>query len=156
MSALRCEPATRSSGRYSAAPRNWTITGATFGRAAAQPVVGDARLSRLRRLPANWDGRGAPAPSPLAIDTCERLLAAFERSQVQALVTGGVETEPSVEGGVALTMRRGDRGAHIELCNNGEAFLVLMQPGTQSRVEPVTPEDREFARTLEAVRAHLG
>jgi len=79
--------------------------------------LGEARREarKLRRLPADWNGHDAPAPSKVACDLADRVLCAFSYKDIPR-----PRIAPSVEGGVGISFEQADRYAFIECYNDGE------------------------------------
>jgi len=81
------------------------------------------QLSSLRRLPAGWDSYSAPAPNARAIDAAERALTVLRlvNAKPSAVL-------PSADGGVGICFFKEHHYAHIELSNDGDAWVVMYGP----------------------------
>ncbi len=105
--------------------------------AALAPVPSSVlRVWELARLPAGWDGRDAPPPSPIACEFARRFaMTASVNHTPPARVVG------DVEGGIALywfgaeTLVGGShrRVASISVGNDGEVAVVLEDRSVDTR-----------------------
>lgn len=83
-------------------------------------------LRQLSELPDDWDGDGAPTPSPLAITTAEgicsttRGLVGIQSICADAIGGVAIELEPLRKNGNGPS-----RSASVEVRNHGSVLLVL-------------------------------
>lgn len=109
------------------------------------------RLSRLSELSDGWDSYQAPRPSTLACSHAGEALKLLAR---------GVGTPPqrlaaSVEGGVAISWRRGPRDADIEFFNDGEIFAATSGDTGEPHIWQVVADEDDLASALETIREFL-
>jgi hypothetical protein len=106
------------------------------------------KLESFRHLSAGWDSYEAEPPNETAIDWAGRTLDILCQMGFAA-----DRIAPSVEGGVAISWRRGRKNANIECFNTGE-FLAATSDGTGNpHVRELSGED--LAQEMEAIRAYI-
>lgn len=107
-------------------------------------------LGRIRQLSDDWDTYGAPAPSQLAQTLAESAIdVSFEIGLTPTAVV------PSVEGGVALCFRSGDRYAHIEFFNDEEVLGLTAAPDQETHTWPIANDERAVQDALLELDAFL-
>ena len=101
------------------------------------------RLAQLGRLKANWDGYEAESPKPVAIDTARNALAELAEIDLPPSV------DPSVEGGICISFRKGLKYADIECFNSGVILAAVSRGKGDSRVWRISEDDiSQASRTI--------
>ncbi len=96
-------------------------------------------LARLRCIEDDWDGNGAPVPNETAITNAERVVESileFERDPDRVVQT--------VEGGVEVYLKRGNRYGSIECLNNGAIVAGASDRRGLVQTWPSVSDDREI------------
>ena len=104
-----------------------------------------ARLDSFGRLVPGWDSYQAPPPNARA-----RFNAAAALDDLSSMDFPPHRVAPSVEGGIALSWRKGDRDANIEFFNTGEVLTEMRDVDGMPIIEDVGSEDLRAA--LERIR----
>jgi hypothetical protein len=86
-------------------------------------------LARMGALRMDWDSYGAEAPSNSAIEVSRSVLKILAESEFEP-----ASIDPSAEGGVCLSFRRGDRYGDIECFNSGAILAVTSTGGDETNV----------------------
>lgn len=101
-------------------------------------------LDDLSNLPEDWDGQGAPAPQPNAIEFADRMLAEDDKFGLEP-----VSTLPSAVGGVGITYVSGTREVFVETRNNGRIYSIRSDRGRQPEFSQVDPANiNEFFESV--------
>lgn len=86
------------------------------------------RLAQISRLADGWDSFTAEAPSSAAISRSRFILEGLAENDLKP-----TSIDPSAEGGVCISFRRGDNYADFECFNTGEILAITSRgPGTAS------------------------
>ncbi len=109
------------------------------------------QLSRFRHLKEGWDGYGAKPPNEKAVYWAQKVAVHLMRAN---LIPERVE--PSVENGVSISFRHGDKYADIECFNSGEILAVTSDGSGDPHVWHVFPESADIDRTVERIDVFLG
>jgi hypothetical protein len=114
-------------------------------------VAAYKRLSRLAALENDWDSYGAEAPSRVSIDTARNILDVLAGADFEP-----TSVDPSAEGGVCLSFRRGNRYADIECFNSGEILAVTSSGGDDTCVWEIRGFDQHLENALSKIRTFVG
>jgi hypothetical protein len=109
-----------------------------------------AAALKLRELPTNWDGYGAPTPNATAAAFAKVIL---EECLAKNFVPSAVV--PSSEGGIAVTFRRGVRYADIECFNEGDLFAAFDSGEGVPTVWPVGSGSAGVRAAIDEIRDRL-
>ena len=109
------------------------------------------KLSRLVSLENDWDSYGAEAPNRVSIDAARNVLDVLAEVDFEP-----TSVDPSAEGGVCLSFRRGNRYGDIECFNSGEILAVTSSGGDDTRVWEIRGFDQHLETALSKIRTFVG
>ncbi|MCX7427994.1 MAG: hypothetical protein NTW96_20490 [Planctomycetia bacterium] len=109
------------------------------------------RLSRLESLESDWDSYGAEAPHRVSIDAARNVLDVLAEADFEP-----ASVDPSAEGGVCLSFRRGNRYGDIECFNSGEILAVTSSGGDDTRAWEIRGFGQHLETALNEIRAFVG
>jgi hypothetical protein len=92
-------------------------------------------LARLATLPNDWDSHGAAPPNTIAIANARRLLI-----ELQTCQTPKLSVLPSVEEGIGIFSRNGEKYMYIECLNSGEIVVGFSDSAGQREVEEISAD----------------
>lgn len=108
-------------------------------------------LTKLSQLSPGWDSYAAPTPNLDAIRFVRTLLA-----ELVAIDCEPTSIDPSVEGGVCISFRRGDKYADIESFNSGCVLGAIATKGSsESDVWEIEPTSDSVSRAIAKIRHFL-
>jgi hypothetical protein len=107
------------------------------------------KLESFRLLAQGWDSYEAEPPNETALYWAQRSLAILER-------LGFVphRVAPSVEGGVSIAWRHGQKNANVEFFNTAEIFAATSDGSGNPHVWEVQPD--ELTQAMEQIREYVG
>jgi hypothetical protein len=108
------------------------------------------KAKSLIRLNVGWDGDRAPPPQNFAVQNARRVLLAL---QDQALLPS--KLNPTVVGGIGITIKRCDKKAYIECSNKGSVLLLLSDGESEPQVTKFEPSENRFRSLIDAARTYL-
>jgi hypothetical protein len=106
-------------------------------------------LGRLGKLANNWDSYGAEAPSRLAIETGKYII-----SVLSGLDLTPTSIDPSAEGGICISFRKGQRYSDIECFNDGTVLAVTAESDSKPNVWRLAG-DADVAPSIKRMKAFL-
>lgn len=109
------------------------------------------KLSQLAKLEDDWDSDGASAPTQAAITLAERVLTAFAEADSES-----PSVDPSAEGGICLSLRRGERYGDIECFNSGEVLAVTSRGGEETEAWEITDFEHDLPAAVNRIRSFVG
>lgn len=109
------------------------------------------RLAGFSLLERDWDSYAAEPPSAASIEMARYVLSRLARKDFRP-----TDIDPSVEGGVCLSFRRGNRYGDVECFNSGDVLAVTSLGGVETDVWEVDDVDHDLSSTLERLRAFVG
>jgi hypothetical protein len=109
------------------------------------------KLSLLANLQHDWDTYGAQAPNEAALKLADRVLAALAEAGSDL-----PSVDPSAEGGICLSLRRGNRYGDIECLNSGEVLAAISTGGDGTEVWELTDFDHDLPAAVSRIRSFVG
>jgi hypothetical protein len=108
------------------------------------------RVAELESLGPQWDGYHAEPPNIAAIQTASSALGILRELGIQPH-----RIDPSVEGGIIISFRRGGRYGDLECDNDGDVLALTSDGQGNVDAEPIANSPRSIEGALLRIIAYV-